>query len=47
MSKRNSVLNDRHRQLGSKLDGDTWNGMPIPWSYSTDPHEEVIATPRL
>jgi len=44
MSKRNSVLNDRHRQLGSKLDGDTWNDMPIPWSYSTDPHEEVIAT---
>jgi aminomethyltransferase len=41
---RNSVLNERHRQLGSKLDGDTWNGMPIPWSYHTDAHEEVIAT---
>jgi aminomethyltransferase len=41
---RNSVLNERHRQLGSKLDGDTWNGMPIPWRYESDPHEEVIAT---
>lgn len=41
---RNSVINERHRQLGSKLDGDTWNNMPVPWSYSTDPHEEVIAT---
>lgn len=44
MSLRNSALNERHRQLGSALDGDTWNGMPIPWSYSSDPHEEVIAT---
>ncbi len=33
---RNSILNERHRQLGSKLDGDTWNNMPIPWSYNTD-----------
>lgn len=41
---RQSILNDRHRQLGSRLDGDTWNGMPIPWSYDRDPHEEVIAT---
>ncbi len=40
---RNSVLNDRHRALGSKLDGDTWNCMPIPWSYHTDPHDEVVA----
>lgn len=44
MSQRNSVLNERHRQLGSQLDGDTWNGMPIPWRYASDPHEEVIAT---
>lgn len=44
MGKRNSVLNDRHRQLGSALDGDSWNDMPIPWSYRTDAHEEVIAT---
>lgn len=41
---RQSVLNERHRQLGSKLDGDTWNDMPIPWSYDRDPHEEVVAT---
>jgi aminomethyltransferase len=42
--KRNSALNERHRQLGSQLDGDTWNGMPIPWRYHSDPHDEVIAT---
>lgn len=41
---RNSILNERHRQLGSKLDGDTWNDMPLPWRYSTDPLDEVIAT---
>ncbi|CAG0955968.1 aminomethyltransferase [Methylophilaceae bacterium] len=40
---RNSILNDRHRALGSTLDGDTWNGMPIPWCYYTDPHDEVVA----
>lgn len=40
---RNSILNERHRALGSNLDGDTWNDMPIPWSYHTDPHDEVIA----
>lgn len=41
---RNSILNERHRQLGSQLDGDTWNDMPIPWRYNRDPHEEVVAT---
>lgn len=40
---RNSVLNIRHKELGSKLDGETWNGMPIPWSYHTDANDEVIA----
>lgn len=40
---RNSILNVRHRELGSKLDGDTWNDMPIPWSYGSDPHDEVVA----
>lgn len=40
---RNSVLNIRHRELGSNLDGDTWNDMPIPWSYHTDVHDEVVA----
>lgn len=44
MTTRNSVLNDRHRKLGSQLDGDTWNDMPIPWRYHTDPHDEVVAT---
>ncbi len=39
---RNSILNGRHRELGSKLDGDTWNGMPIPWSYRRDAHDEVV-----
>ena len=40
---RNSILNERHRALGSKLDGDTWNDMPIPWSYNTSVHDEVVA----
>ncbi len=39
---RNSVLNDRHRELGSKLDDVIW-GMPIPQYYHTDPHDEVVA----
>ncbi|WP_289243162.1 aminomethyltransferase family protein [Methylophaga sp. UBA678] len=40
---RNSVLNVRHRELGCTLDGETWNGMPIPWSYHTDVNDEVVA----
>ncbi|TMS57631.1 aminomethyl transferase family protein [Imbroritus primus] len=40
--KRQSVLNDRHRALGSKLDSEIWN-MPIPQSYSTDPYAEALA----
>ncbi|MEX1200146.1 MAG: aminomethyltransferase family protein [Methylophaga sp.] len=40
---RNSVLNGRHSELGCKLDGETWNGMPIPWRYHTDPDDEVVA----
>lgn len=44
MAQRSSALDGRHRALGSKLDGDTWNGMAVPWSYATDPHEEVVAT---
>ncbi|MFL9711674.1 aminomethyltransferase family protein [Methylobacillus sp. Pita1] len=39
---RNSVLNERHRALGSKLDEKAW-GMPIPSSYSTDVNDEVVA----
>lgn len=37
---RQSVLNERHLALGSKLDAQ-WNGMPIPQSYSTDRYEET------
>lgn len=40
---RNSILNERHRALGSTLDGDTWNDMPIPWSYDTNADDEVVA----
>lgn len=40
---RNSALNPIHMALGSTLDGDTWNGMPIPWSYDSDVNDEVIA----
>ena len=40
---RNSILNGRHSALGSKLDGDKWNDMSIPWSYSSDPHAETVA----
>ena len=40
---RNSILNSRHTALGSKLDGDTWNDMSIPWSYNSDPNEETVA----
>ena len=40
---RESILNVRHRELGSTLDGDTWNDMPIPWRYRRDPQDEVVA----
>lgn len=40
---RNSILNGRHIALGSKLDGDTWNNMPVPWSYNTDANDETVA----
>lgn len=40
---RQSALNERHKALGSKLDGE-WNGMPLPQTYATDPYEEVAAT---
>jgi aminomethyltransferase len=39
---RNSILNDRHRALGSDLSS-SWNDMPVPQNYSTDPHEETAA----
>jgi len=40
---RQSILNIRHRELGSKLDGDMWNDMPLPWFYNSDPNDEVVA----
>ncbi len=40
---RNSILNIRHKELGSELDGETWNEMPVPWSYNRDPYDEVVA----
>lgn len=40
---RNSVLNDRHAALGADLTKASWNDMPLPQSYSTDPYEETGA----
>ncbi len=40
---RNSILNERHQALGAKLDAIFWNDMPLPWDYSTDVNDEVIA----
>jgi aminomethyltransferase len=37
---RNSVLNDRHRALGSDL-STSWNGMPIPQNYKACPYAET------
>jgi aminomethyltransferase len=38
---RTSVLADRHRALGSKLED--WSGMGTAWSYDKDPDEEYVA----
>ena len=40
---RQSILNDRHRALGSDL-SQSWNDMAIPQNYATDPYDEVAAT---
>ncbi|GLK66403.1 aminomethyltransferase family protein [Hansschlegelia plantiphila] len=40
---RQSILNERHKALGSKLDGE-WNGMPLAQTYATSTAEEVVAT---
>lgn len=40
---RQSALNDRHRALGADL-SQSWNDMPVPQSYNTDPYDEVAAT---
>lgn len=39
---RQSVLNDRHRKLGSDL-STGWNDMPIAQNYTTSPYEETEA----
>lgn len=39
---RNSILNERHIQLGTKFES-SWNGMPLPQFYATDPYDEVAA----
>lgn len=39
---RQSILNERHRALGSKLE-ESWNDMAIPQHYATDPYEETAA----
>jgi aminomethyltransferase len=40
---RQSVLNDRHIALGADMTATSWNDMPIPQNYSTDPYDEVTA----
>jgi aminomethyltransferase len=39
---RQSVLNDRHRALGTQFEA-SWNDMPIPQLYTTDPYFETEA----
>jgi aminomethyltransferase len=41
LSWRTSVLADRHRALGSKLED--WSGMGTAWTYAKDMHEEHVA----
>jgi len=40
MTKRNSVLNDRHRALGSDLSS-SWNEMAVPQNYTACPYAEA------
>ncbi|MCJ8145294.1 aminomethyltransferase family protein [Ancylobacter sp. A5.8] len=39
---RNSILNERHVALGTKFES-SWNGMPLPQFYASDPYDEVTA----
>ena len=41
LSWRFSVLGDRHRALGSKLED--WSGMGTAWTYDKDIYDEHIA----
>src|SRR5258708_20831211 len=43
LSWRTSVLADRHRALGSKLED--WNGMGTAWTYSKDVAQDHVAIP--
>jgi aminomethyltransferase len=40
---RQSILNDRHLANGADLNSVSWNNMPLPQTYATDPYEEVAA----
>src|SRR5262249_35586146 len=40
---RQSILNDRHRANGADLDSVSWNNMPLPQTYQTDPYFETEA----
>ncbi|WP_334151233.1 aminomethyltransferase family protein [Hyphomicrobium sp.] len=40
---RQSVLNDRHIALGADMTAASWNDMPVPQNYRTDPYDEVTA----
>lgn len=40
---RQSILNDRHRANGADLDSVSWNNMPLPQTYKTDPYFETEA----
>ncbi|PNG27664.1 aminomethyltransferase family protein [Methylocella silvestris] len=37
---RQSILNDRHRALGTQFEA-SWNDMPIPQNYAADPYVET------
>jgi len=41
LSWRHSVLADRHRALGSKLED--WNGMGTAWTYAKDVSQDHVA----
>jgi aminomethyltransferase len=43
MTTRQSALNDRHKALGADLSVASWNNMPLPQTYKTDPYEETAA----
>lgn len=40
---RSTALDSRHRALGSDL-SQSWNGLPIPQNYASNPYDEVTAT---